>query len=179
MWTFYNLHVWDLKAARSPSVTARSAQSPPCISWHISKGKECTEDQTYFELSKQFLVQTPVNVLVQKGSASGRSQVWTEFLLTWFNPLQYSWQSQAFTSWSLNRLAEQVQNQSSFPVSPCKYSCTLIWRDHKQDYTVSTLLIPLPIFQALIRISQRGDTKLPRAHGLETAEILNIFSCIM
>lgn len=39
MSTFYNLHMWDLKAARSPSVAARSAQSPPCISWHISKGK--------------------------------------------------------------------------------------------------------------------------------------------
>lgn len=30
---------WDLKASRSTSVTARSAQSPPYISWHISKDK--------------------------------------------------------------------------------------------------------------------------------------------
>lgn len=31
--------MWGLKAARGPSETARSAQSPPCISQHISKDK--------------------------------------------------------------------------------------------------------------------------------------------
>lgn len=31
--------MWGLKAARGPSETARSAQSPPCISRHISKDK--------------------------------------------------------------------------------------------------------------------------------------------
>lgn len=144
--------MWDLKAARSPSVTGRSAQTPPYISWHISKDKEVYWGSNMLYI-KQFLVQT-VNVRVQKGSTSGRSQVWTEFLLTWFNPLQYNWKSQPFTSKSLNRLAEQVQNQSSFPVSPCKYSFTLVWRDHKQDYTVSTLLIPLPIFQALESVKE-------------------------
>lgn len=56
---------------------------------------------------------------------------------------------------------------------------TLIWRDHKQDYAGSILLIPLPIFQALISSNQGGDTKLPRGNGLETAEILNIWNCII
>jgi len=48
-----------------------------------------------------------------------------------------------------------------------------------EDYTVRTLLTPLPIFQALISSNQGGDTKLPRGNGLETAETLNIFNSMI